>query len=117
MPSQLLVLDNGWVLLTHGVRHYPMGAQAMISRDQGATRDEDHRYMLAFHGAPYCGSLPDWGHPYPNGHPYSAQRSDGRILTLYYRTMDPGRYDSTVIEGVVWDLPGIAPKPCVRPTR
>ena len=107
-PSQLLVLDNGWVLLTHGVRSYPMGAQAIISRDEGATWDLEHRYMLASHGAPYCGSLPDWGHPYPNGHPYSVQRSDGRILTLYYRTLNPAVYDSTVIEGVVWDLPADA---------
>jgi hypothetical protein len=63
------------------------------------------RFMLAWHGVPHCGSLPDWGHAYPNGHPYSAQRQDGRIVTLYYRTADPRRHDSTVVEGAVWELP------------
>jgi hypothetical protein len=105
VPSQLLGLADGRILLTYGVRHYPMGAQAVLSPDQGETWDLDHRLMLAWHGAPYGGSLPDWGHPYPNGHPYSVQRSDGKVLTLYYRTADPARADSTVVEGVIWEVP------------
>jgi hypothetical protein len=105
VPSHLLCLADGRVLLTHGVRHYPMGAQALLSADEGKTWDLEHRLMLAWHGAPYCGSLPDWGHAYPNGHPYSAQREDGKILTLYYRTADPSNPHSTVVEGVIWEAP------------
>lgn len=105
VPSHLLRLADGRILLTHGVRHYPMGAQAMLSADEGRTWDTEHRLNLMWYGQPYCAGLPDWGHFYPNGHPYSAQREDGKILTLYYRIADPRRYDSTVVEGVIWEVP------------
>jgi hypothetical protein len=105
VPSQLLRLADGRVLLTHGVRHYPMGAQAMLSRDEGHTWDLEHRLNLMWYGQPYCGGLPAWGHPYANGHPYSAQRQDGLVLTLYYRLADPRRHDSTIVEGVIWEVP------------
>jgi hypothetical protein len=86
-----------------------MGAQAMLSVDEGRTWDTERRLNLMWYGQPYCGGLPDWSHFYPNGHPYSAQREDGKILTLYYRTADPRRYDSTIVEGVIWEVPAPGP--------
>jgi len=101
VPGHLLVLQDGRLLLTYGVRHYPMGAQALLSEDEGKTWDVENRLMLCWFGALCWNAV----HPYPNGHPFSAQRPDGRIITAYYRTADPEDYLSTVVEGVIWDLP------------
>ena len=101
VPGHLLVLQDGRLLLTYGVRHYPMGAQALISEDEGETWDVEHRLMLCWFGALCWNAV----HPYPNGHPYSAQRADGRIITAYYRTTDPEDSLSTIVEGVIWSLP------------
>ena len=101
VPGQVMELHDGRLLLTYGVRHYPMGAQAVLSNDQGKSWDLDQRFMLAWHGALCWGSA----HPYPNGHPYSTQRADGRIVTAYYRTADPKDDHSTLVEAVIWDVP------------
>ena len=53
--------------------------------------------MLAWNGALCWGS----DHPYPNGHPSSTQRKDGKIVATYYRTADPKNFRSTIIEAVV----------------
>jgi hypothetical protein len=101
VPGHLLVLQDGRLLLTYGVRHYPMGAQALISADEGQTWDTENKLMLCWSGA-LCWNA---AHPYPNGHPFSAQRADGKVITAYYRTADPEDYLSTIIEAVIWDLP------------
>ncbi|MEW5979945.1 MAG: hypothetical protein AB1898_29465 [Acidobacteriota bacterium] len=44
-------------------------------------------------------------HPYPNGHPYSAQRQNGDIISVYYRAADPKDYRRTLVEAVIWKLP------------
>ena len=104
VPGHLMRLKDGRLLLTYGVRHYPMGVQAMLSSDEGKTWDKSNTFMLAWHGA-FCWNAPGWFHPYPNGHPYSAQRQDGKIITVYYRTSDPENYKSTLVEAVIWDVP------------
>ena len=101
VPGHLMELRDGRLLLTHGVRHYPMGAQALLSEDEGRTWDMENRFMLCWFGA-LCWNAE---HPYPNGHPFSAQRPDGKIITAYYRTADPEDYRSTIIEGVIWSPP------------
>jgi len=101
VPGHLLPLQDGRLLLTYGVRHYPMGAQALLSEDEGKTWDTENRLMLCWFGALCWNAV----HPYPNGHPFSTQRSDGKIITAYYRTSDPEDYLSTIVEGVIWDLP------------
>lgn len=103
VPSHVIELADGRLLLTYGVRHYPMGAQAVLSSDQGQTWDMDNRFMLAWHGA-LCWHGPAL-HPYPNGHPCSTQRQDGKIVTAYYRTADPKDHQSTLVEAVIWDPP------------
>jgi hypothetical protein len=104
VPGHVMELHDGRLLLTYGVRHYPMGAQAVLSNDGGKTWDLDNRFMLAWHGALCWNSA----HPYPNGHPYSTQRQDGKIVTAYYRTADPNDCRSTLVEAVIWDLPPVA---------
>jgi hypothetical protein len=97
-------LKDGSLLLTYGVRHYPMGAQAILSNDEGRTWDAKNRFMLAWHGT-FAWNMPEgFLHPYPNGHPYSCQRADGKVVTTYYRTSDPLDYSSTVVEAVIWDV-------------
>ena len=103
VPSHVMELQDSRLLLTYGVRHYPMGAQAVLSNDEGLTWDMDNRFMLAWQGALCWNSA----HPYPNGHPCSTQRLDGKIVTAYYRTADPKDYQSTLVEAVIWDVPPI----------
>jgi len=72
-PADLLLLRNGSLLMTFGVRHKPYGVQATLSLDQGRTWKEDSRFLLAWDG-----DHADLGYP------FSVERSDGKILTLYY---------------------------------
>jgi hypothetical protein len=86
-PGDLLLLSDGRILLTFGVRHKPFGVQAMISRDNGESWDSRHRFVLAWDGD--HGDL---------GYPISVQRSDGRIVTAYYVVYGP--YDPFGIKGI-----------------
>jgi BNR repeat-like domain len=70
-PADLLQLANGWVLLIFGVRHEPLGVQAMISRNNGHTFDV--RRLLVSDGLPG----PDLGYP-------SAVKVGDRIVIGYY---------------------------------
>jgi hypothetical protein len=72
-PADLLRLRNGEILLTFGQRNKPYGVQAMVSRDNGATWDEDHRFLLAWDG--------DHGDV---GYPVTVERKDGKLVTIYY---------------------------------
>jgi hypothetical protein len=105
VPGHIMQLKDGRILATYGVRHYPMGAQAIVSKDQGRTWDKESNFMLAWQGT-FAWNMPRGHlHPYPNGHPYSAQREDGKIISSYYRTGDPADYRSTLVEAVIWDPP------------
>ncbi len=72
-PADLLVLADGRLLITFGVRHQPYGVQAMLSRDGGEIWSKQKRILLAWDGE--HGDL---------GYPVSIQRPDGRIVTAYY---------------------------------
>jgi hypothetical protein len=101
-PGDLLMLADGRVLLTFGVRHKPFGVQAMLSKDNGESWDSKRRFVLALDG--------DHG---DIGYPISVQRGDGRIVTAYYIVYGP--YDPFGIKGVapksaytkavIWELP------------
>jgi len=72
-PAQLLLLNDGRLLLTYGVRHFPKGAQAILSVDEGKTWNYNQRFILTWYG---------WdSHA---GYPWSIQLRDGDILTSYY---------------------------------
>ena len=101
-PADLLMLADGRLLMTHGVRHQPYGVRAMISRDEGATWEKQNQILLAWDGD--HGDL---------GYPASIQRPDGRIVTAYYIVY--GEKDSwgdkgvalknSYTKAVIWSLP------------
>ena len=72
-PGHLLLLDDGRILLTYGIRWGERGVGARISDDGGKTW-----------GAPiivlqYGYEMKDWG-----GYPSSVQLDDGTIVSAYY---------------------------------
>ncbi len=101
-PGDLLRLANGDILLSFGERNKPYGVRAILSHDEGRTWDTAHPIMLAWDGD--HGDL---------GYAISAQRPDGRIVTLYYIVYgerDPQGLKgfapaNAFIKGVIWDLP------------
>ena len=101
-PADLLVLSNGNLLMSYGVRHQPYGVQAMLSRDEGASWERKKKILLAWDGD--HGDL---------GYPVSIQRADGKIVTVYYIVY--GEQDTRGDKGVamknsstkavIWSLP------------
>jgi hypothetical protein len=70
-PADLTVLSNGWVLMAFGVRHEPLGVQALISRNNGHTWDV--RRLLVADQLPG----PDLGYP-------SMARVEDKLVIVYY---------------------------------
>ncbi len=101
-PGDLLRLRSGNILLTYGERNKPYGVQAMISADEGATWLKNDRVALAWDG----------DHS-DIGYPVTIERSDGRLVTVYYVVY--GERDSFGDKGiapknaftkvVIWDPP------------
>jgi len=84
--SELLLLENGDILLTYAARigeldgYIYHGIEAMLSHDNGKSWDWQNRFILF-----------RWpGHESVHS-PISAQLSDGRIFTVFMHP-DPGRY-------------------------
>jgi len=69
-PSHLLLLKNGWLLMTYGYREEPFGIHARISKDEGKTWSES---LIIKTG---CYS-PDLGYP-------SSIEMDDVIITVWY---------------------------------
>ncbi len=94
-PADLILLKNGDVLLSFGVRNSPQGIAALLSHDKGKTWDTEHRITLA-----------DDATNVDCGYPSSVQLPDGRIVTMYYQVDDPqvtpGSAKSKVL---IWKLP------------
>jgi len=103
IPGHLVCLNDGRLLLTFGVRHYPLGIQALMTGADGETWDLDRRLMLAWHGGML--ELPNGYCRHTIGHPFTAQLPDGRLLTAYYRLADPFDGASCQVEGLFWDAP------------
>ncbi len=72
-PPHLLLLNNGWLLTSYGVRRIPYSERACISKDGGKTWDIDNEILL---------SVTDSG---DLGYPASVQLDDGSIITIYYQ--------------------------------
>jgi len=99
-PGQLLLLNDGRLLLTYGVRHFPKGAQAILSDDEGKTWNYGQRFILAWHG---------WDSH--SGYPWSIQLQDGDILTAYYlrrgfSSLEEVDISEIASEVIRWRLPG-----------
>lgn len=110
IPGHITALRDGRLLLSFGVRHYPLGIQALVTHPDGRSWDHAGRLLLAWHG----GMFPLPGHAkgycrHTVGHPYTAELPDGRLLTAYYRFADPFDGDSGQVEGLFWEPPDPSP--------
>ena len=74
LPSHLLRLRDGRLLMSYGHRRPPLGNQARLSEDNGKTWSE--AMILSGDGA--SGDL---------GYPSSAQLSDGSLMTIWYEVI------------------------------
>ena len=104
IPGHILPLTDGRLLATFGVRHYPLGIQALLTKPDGRTWDLDNRLVLALHGAQAKRPGTDVVR-HSCGHPFTAQREDGRLFTVYYMMADPFDHKTFQIEGLLWDPP------------
>ncbi len=76
LPSHLLRLRDGRLLMTYGHRRPPFGNQARVSADNGKTWGE----ALLISGDGMNGDL---------GYPSTVELSDGSLLTIWYEQMKP----------------------------
>jgi len=91
-PADLIVLKDGRLLMTYGVRNKPMGAAAITSKDNGRTWDKEGKIILEG-GAPNTDC----------GYPSSVQLQDGSVVTLYYQVDDPNNALATAkCKKVIW---------------
>ena len=91
-PSSLIKLKDGRLAITYGFRSTPYGMRARLSNDEGRTWGEEI-------------ILRDDAGGWDLGYPRSVQRTDGKIVTVYYHNdhKDSERY----IAATIWD-PGKA---------
>jgi len=84
----MIKLQDGRLCLTYGYRDVPYGIRAKLSEDDGETWGEEI-------------ILRDDGGNYDLGYPRTVQRSDGKIVTLYYFNDHPEgeRY----IAATIWE--------------
>ncbi len=111
MHSSLLLLHNGDILMTYGVRVGQLdgqvfhGVEAVVSHDNGNTWDWNHRYIITRQNNTAMHS------------PHSVQLPNGKILTVYmhdtYFTYNPDGPDITPsssrpytgnVGAVLWDV-------------
>jgi hypothetical protein len=71
MPSHLLRLSDGRILMTYGYRRKPFGNQARVSADEGATWSE----AMVLSGD---------GSNFDLGYPSTVQLDDGSLVTVWY---------------------------------
>lgn len=74
LPSHLLRLRSGVLLMTYGHRRAPLGNQARLSSDAGATWSEP----ILISGDGTSGDL---------GYPSTAELDDGTLLTVWYEAL------------------------------
>lgn len=74
LPSHLLLLQDGRILMTYGHRRAPFGNQARISADEGKTWSEP----MIISGDGPGGDL---------GYPSTVQRKDGSLVTVWYERL------------------------------
>jgi sialidase-1 len=89
LPSHLLRLRNGRLLMSYGHRRKPFGNQARISTDEGRTWSDP--ILLSGDGA--GGDL---------GYPSTAQLGNGSLLTVWYEKMSNS--PRAVLRQVHWSL-------------
>jgi hypothetical protein len=91
----LLELEDGRICITYGFRSAPFGIRARLSSDKGLTWDDE--IILRKDGG-------NWD----LGYPRSAQRPDGKIVTIYYFNDDPQK--ERHIAATIWEPPTLSGK-------
>lgn len=89
IPSQLLKLRDGRLLMTYGHRRLPFGNQARLSTDHGRTWSEP----MIVSGDGTVGDL---------GYPSTVELADGTLLTVWYENMKG--LDRAVLRQAKWKL-------------
>ena len=89
IPSQLLKLRDGRLLMTYGHRRLPFGNQARLSADHGRTWSEP----MIVSGDGTVGDL---------GYPSTVELADGTLLTVWYENMKG--LDRAVLRQAKWQL-------------
>jgi predicted neuraminidase len=90
-PPATILLKDGRVCMTYGVRKAPFSMEARLSSDNGTTWNQ-----------PIV--LRDDGGGRDIGYPRSVQRPDGKVVTIYYFT--PKTDVDRSIQATIWD-PGV----------
>lgn len=88
-PPSLIKLDDGRLAVTYAHREEPFGMRARLSEDNGRTWSEPVIFR-------------EDGGNWDIGYPRSVQRSDGKVVTVYYywdEETGPERY----IASTIWD--------------
>ncbi len=88
LPSHLLRLADGRLLMTYGYRRAPFGNQARVSADEGATWSEPMTLSADGMG----GDL---------GYPSTAELPDGTLITVWYESM---KGKKAVLRQAKWKL-------------
>jgi len=91
LPSHLLGLRDGRILMSYGHRRKPFGNQARVSEDGGKTWSQP--IAISADGA--GGDL---------GYPSTVELSDGRLLSVWYEKL-AGSQRAVLRQGI-WSLPG-----------
>jgi len=89
LPSHLLRLRDGRLLMTYGHRRKPYGNQARLSTDNGKTWGE----AMILSGDGIGGDL---------GYPSTVELPDGTLLTVWYETMKESKL--AVLRQATWRL-------------
>lgn len=89
LPSHLLKLRDGRLLMTYGHRRPPFGNQARLSTDNGQTWS----YEMIISGDGAGGDL---------GYPSTVELGDGRLLTVWYEKMK--EHPHAVLRQAIWKL-------------
>lgn len=89
LPSHLLRLRDGRLLMSYGYRREPFGIQARVSEDHGKS------WSAAI-------TVTDDAFDHDLGYPSTVERDDGRLVTIWYeRLREPRR---AVLRQAVWGL-------------
>jgi len=91
LPSHLVRLRDGRLLMSYGYRRKPFGNQARVSTDHGQTWGEP----IIISGDGKGGDL---------GYPSTVELGDGSLLTIWYEAMKEPK--KAVLRQARWTLPG-----------
>jgi hypothetical protein len=94
-PASLICLADGRVCMTYGYRAAPYGIRARLSRDGGRTWGDE----IVLRGDGGGRDL---------GYPRSAQRLDGKVVTVYYFQDEP--HGDRYIAATIWDPTNVSPE-------